>query len=73
MNFYGGTTHKEVDFIDQLKLKLQRFLTEHNITALKFAVMAQINPIKIYCWMNDDGYMLDNLSRAQVLSYINQN
>ena len=73
MNFYGGTTHKEVNIIDALKEKLEDYLTAKNLTAIKFAMMAQINPISLYSWLNTDGYSLDNLSRAQVLSYINQN
>lgn len=63
----------EVNEIDNLKTKLEEFLTAQNITVMKFAMMAQINPISLYAWLNTEGYSLDDLSRAQIISYMNQN
>lgn len=60
----------EVNEIDNLKTKLEEFLTAHNLTAMKFAMMAQVNPISLYSWLNNSGYSLDNISRAQIVSYI---
>lgn len=57
--------------IDNLKTLFEEFLTAHNLTAMKFAQAAQINPIKLYNWLNNYGYELDNLTRAQIVNYIN--
>ncbi len=63
----------EVNNIDKLKEQFEDYLTEKNLTAMKFAMIAQINPISLYAWLNTDGYNLDNISRAQILSFIKQN
>ena len=59
--------------IDKLKEQFEDYLTEKNLTAMKFAMIAQINPISLYAWLNTEGYSLDDLSRAQIISYMNQN
>lgn len=64
---------KEVNTIDNLKNKLEEYLIEHNLTAIKFAMRAQINPISLYAWLNNSGYSLDNMSRAQIVNYLNNN
>ena len=71
---YGNMDFRnEVNNIDKLKEKLDDYLIAHNITVMKFALMAQTNPISLYAWFNTDGYSLDNLARAQIISYMNQN
>lgn len=59
--------------IDKLKEQFEDYLTEKNLTAIKFAVAAQVNPISLYAWLNTDGYSLDVLSRAQIVNYLNHN
>lgn len=57
--------------IDNLKTIFEEYLTEKNLTAMKFAMIAQVNPISLYAWLNTEGYSIDDLSRAQILNYIN--
>lgn len=59
--------------IDNLKTIFEEYLTEKNLTAMKFAMIAQVNPISLYAWLNTEGYSIDDLSRAQIISYMNQN
>ena len=63
----------EVNNIDKLKEKLDDYLIAHNLTVMKFAMAAQINPISLYAWLNNSGYSLDNMSRAQIVNYLNNN
>lgn len=44
-----------------------------NLSVIKFAMAAQINPISLYAWLNTDGYNLDLLSRAQIVNFMNEN
>ena len=62
-----------MNIIDKLKEQFEDYLTEKNLTAIKFAMAAQINPISLYSWLNTDGYNLDNLARAQIVNYIIKN
>ena len=57
--------------IDNLKTIFEEYLTEKNLTVMKFAMIAQVNPISLYAWLNTEGYSIDDLSRAQILNYIN--
>ena len=60
-----------MNIIDALKEKLEEHLTAINMTPMQFAMAAQINPISLYAWLNNDGYQLDNLTRARIVNYIN--
>jgi hypothetical protein len=62
-----------VNIIDKLKTRLEDYLMAQNLSVIKFAMAAQINPISLYAWLNTDGYNLDLLSRAQIVNFMNEN
>ena len=71
-DFLKKFNSQEMNTIDALKKKLEEYLTVQKLTPMKFAMAAQINPISIYAWLNNDGYQLDNVTRARIISFINK-
>lgn len=46
-------------------------MQENEISVSAFCLMAHIDGLQIYLWLNNDGYNLDQLTRAAIVGYLN--